>query len=205
MFIPRRLRLPAPVRRGSSQRGVTLIEAMVAMLLLLVITIGVLPMFTRSMAQNAAGSEATQAANHVRGHLDEMQQLPFNNLPLQIISGSDRVNNADFFAGNMTTQGDEQWAAPGAGTGPVLWSGDTTVRQYHLGRATDSDADGVDDTFEGLEDADNDGLFDSPLAAGTDPSQIEIKELDVLLTHEREVGGALETPRPYRVRLLKGV
>lgn len=189
--------------RARWQRGLTLIEALVAMLLLLIIMIGVLPLFTRSMTQNAAGSEATQAANHIRAHLDAMQQLPFNNLPLQIVSGDVRINTADYFAGDMTTQGDEHWAAPGNGTGPVLWRGETTVRQYRLGRALDTDSDGVDDSFEGLVDSDNDGLFDSPLPSGSD--QAQIKELDVLLTHQREEGGPIATPRPYRVRLLKGL
>ena len=69
--------------------------------------------------------------------------------------------------------------------------------------ALDDDADNIVDGFEGLEDADKNGVFDTPLASGSDPAFIHLKELDVVLTHEREEGNPIETPRPYRVRLIK--
>ena len=73
----------------------------------------------------------------------------------------------------------------------------------------DDDADNVIDGLVGLEDLDENGELDSPLAAGTDVAFVHFKELSVELASPRDDPSGARGPGPlgagpaYRVRTFK--
>lgn len=203
---------PSVHRRGRSRRGelgLTLIEALIAMAVLLLVAIGILPLFTRAILNNAAGSEATAAANHARQRIEELGQLPFNNVGVRITAGNQLLIQDEYFSGDQNRQGDEFFAAAGAGTGFELWDRTTRVRQFGMRGVIDANADNVIDGLLGLQDADNDGEFDDPLPVGTDVAFIHYKELSVELDSPRDDPSGANGPGPlgaapsYRVRTFR--
>jgi type II secretory pathway pseudopilin PulG len=193
------------------ERGMSLVEALIAMALLLLVAIGILPLFTRAMVNNAAGAESTLAANHARHRLEELGQLPITNIALEVSTGNQLLTQDQYFSG-QNARGDEEWDAAGAGTGFETWLRTTRVRQFRLldpPGAIDADLDGVVDGIGGLEDADEDGEFDNPLGPTTDLSSIHIREISVELVSPRDDpsgargAGVLGAAPAYRVRELK--
>ncbi|MEM7048753.1 MAG: hypothetical protein AAF604_03800 [Acidobacteriota bacterium] len=190
--------------RRAGERGITMVEALIAMALLLLVAIGILPLFTRAITNNASGSVSTQIANHARRQLETVYQLPFNNQALTITTGTERQSIDYFSSGNPKLIGDEVWTATQpTGTAYSSWTRTTMVRQYSLGGSpTDADADGVLDLLPGLQDADKDGLLDDPLSAGTDAGFIHLKEVEVLLQSNGSAQALGPTP-DLRIRVLK--
>ena len=58
-------------------RGFTLVEVLIAAAILLVVALGILPLFMRSIVSNMEGSDHTQVANAARARAEEFFQLPF--------------------------------------------------------------------------------------------------------------------------------
>lgn len=187
----------------AGERGLSLIEALIAMALLLLIAIGILPLFTRAMINNAAGSQATQTANHARGQIEDLTQLSFNNLALRVDAGAERLTDDAYFSGAPLGQGDEHWEAPGAGNGTVLAQRTTRVRQFSLNSLDDSDSDGIIDKIEGLVDGDEDGEFDNPQPSGTAVQFLHVKEVAVEVVTPRAPNSPLGTAPTYQVRTIK--
>lgn len=198
--------------RGRFERGMSLVEALLAMALLLLVAIGILPLFTRAMVNNAAGGEATAVANHARHRLEEFGQLPFNNLALTIEDGNERLTADVYYSGDDNAQGDETWAQAGSGSGAQLRDRVSRVRQFRLvdpPGAIDDDLDGVIDGLGGLTDDPADGEFDDPLDDTTDITTVHLKEISVELVNPRDDpanpggGGPLGASPPYRVRTFR--
>lgn len=189
--------------RTRTREGFTLIEVLLAMAILSLIVLGLLPLFTRAMMDNAAGQEAGQQANLGRSELEEMLQLPFNHLRLELQAGTETTVER-FYASGTGAQGDEAWTSVAAPAGEtVYWRRQTTVRQYGIRGVEDTDGDGVVDRVEGLEDADRDGLLDEPLPAGTLPASVHLKEVDVTLESQRPDGAPVRGTPPLRLRSYK--
>lgn len=196
----------ARVGRGrplrSTGRGFTLLEVLVAAGLLLVVLVGLLPLFMRSIMENVEGRESTQVSNHGRSELEVFKQLRFNNPELDITTGTETVVQQYWTMGDPDYVGDEQWVD----TVPLgefgLWDRTTTIRQYGINGVIDNDLDGIIDQIIGLEDADFDGYLDNPLTAGTTPGAIHLKEVDVAIETQAERAIAGE-PVDIRIRGIK--
>ena len=186
----------------SAAKGFTILEVLVAAGLLLVVLVGLLPLFMRSIMENVEGRESTQVSNHGRSELEIMKQLRFNNPELDITTGTETVVQRYWTMGDPDYVGDEEWVdtVPAGEFG--LWDRTTTVRQYGINNVIDTDLDGVIDQIVGLEDADYDGYLDNPLAAGTLPGAIHLKEVDVEVQNRAERAIAGE-PVDIRMRGLK--
>ena len=65
-----------------SQRGLTLIEMLIALALLGFILLGILPLFFGSMKSNFSASEYTSIHNLCRDRLEQLMNLPFNDAQL---------------------------------------------------------------------------------------------------------------------------
>jgi Tfp pilus assembly protein PilV len=164
-------------RRGEA--GFSLIEALIAAAILLIIALGLLPLFTRSINDNVSGNDATQATNNGRTELEELLQIPFNNQKIVVPDGTLLGETKDAWtAGAADKTGDTDegwWPDPGTGVtghGTVLWNRTTQVRQYSI-----SDLD--------------DGVLDHPQPGGTQPTYIQLKELTVVVDNPKKniVGG----------------
>jgi len=192
-------------RRGPSHsagKGFTLLELLVAAGLLLVVLVGLLPLFMRSILENVEGRESTQVSNHGRSELEIFKQIRFNNPELDITAGNETVVQQYWTRPDPHYVGDEKWVD----TVPVgelgLWDRTTTIRQFGINGVIDNDLDGIIDQIIGLEDADFDGYLDNPLAGGSLPGAIHLKEVDVQIESQAEHAIAGE-PVDIRMRGLK--
>ena len=84
----------APASRESRSpraAGMSLVEVLVAMLIISTIAIAILPLFTRSMRQNREGGNYTELTNVARSALEEYLQFDFNAPPLTIAAGTNEL------------------------------------------------------------------------------------------------------------------
>lgn len=175
------------LKRPAREAGFSMIEALVASLILLVIALGLVPLFSRSIGNNATGNDSLQSTNFGRGQLEEMIQLPFNNQSLDIPVGVAQGVGVEAWTVGSGSLGDDKegWAAGASpsGRGAVLWRRTTRVRQF------------------GITDAE-DGTLSSALPGGTQPIFVHLKEVEVQLDSGR-TGGPLGAARPLTLRVIK--
>lgn len=167
-------------RAPRGEGGFSLIEAMIGAALLLLIVLGVLPLFTRAMIDNAAGADYTRTTNHARSAAENLFQLSFNDTVMTVPTTGTSLVAPEFYS-ELT----KRWQ-PNTGTLPVgtQWLRTTTVRQY------------------GLSDVIEDGIFDRPLPGDTFPSAVHVKEIEVRV-ESAGVTGALGARKQMQMRLLK--
>lgn len=146
--------------------GFSLLEVLVASAILLVVAIGILPLFVSSIRSNQQGNDSTKVANFARERLEEFFEYPFNSTTLTIDTGNARSYD-EFYS-----SADGIWK-PGVPPtdDPELWSRRTTVRQY---------------SAQALED----GILEAAeiLPASASASQIHLKEIEVTVTSSRQAG-----------------
>lgn len=178
--------------------GLSLVEVLVAAALLLIIAVGILPLFTRALFNNNAGNEYTKVSNHGKSRVEEAYQLPFNGpLLMTVDAGQDSKVTVEHYREDT-----ESWE-PGPTPSPlptdtsnpfgvvqIPWERTTTVRQY---------------STEAIDDEDNavvDLKKDDALAGGTDPVFIHLKEVEVLVESTRS-GGPLGEGKQVVLRTFK--
>ena len=175
-----------PLHSGAA--GFSVVEALIAALILMFIALGLIPLFARALRDNTAGADATQASNHGRARLEEYQQLPFNNQDLTLAPGALAHGRDESWAlGARDAFGDDDegwWPGTPSDRGLVLWTRTTTVRQF------------------GINDLD-DGRLTDPLPGGTQPAFVHLKEVEVRLESERPVESPLGPGRRVVFRVLK--
>ncbi len=167
-------------RRRRGPGGFSLIEALVAAAIFLIIALGLVPLFTRSMISNAAGAESTDVSNFGRSRLEQFYQLPFNSADLTIDAGTEKQFD-DYFS-----FADHTWKTGAAPVGdPASFERTTIIRQYGIGALTD----GVLDP-------------DEALPAGEDATFIHLKEIEVNIVASR-ASGVMGPAKQINLRVLK--
>jgi Tfp pilus assembly protein PilV len=162
------------------ERGVSLIEAVIAAGLLLVIAAGILPLFAQSLSNNLAGSDSTAVSNTARSRVEEMIEMPFGSPEITLTAGSALVTNAYFsLADQKWVDGEETLADP------AVWTRTATIRQYSINALDDQKLE----TSEAL-------------TSDADPGQVHFKELEIAVAGTR-LGGPLGPSRRIQVRMLK--
>lgn len=167
---------PAPRRR---QRGFSLVEALVASLLLVVIVLALVPLFARSMSNTLAGREYSVASQHGRSRVDEYYQLPLEHEELLLPVGDGELVRDDWWDVD-----DKRWTDVSPPS-PPAWGRVTTVRQYSVN----------DLLLEGR-------LF-NPLAGGSPAPQVHLREVIVEVESERE-GGAAGSGKSISLTTVRG-
>lgn len=83
----------APSRRGpaAQQDGFSLIEVLIASVLLLVIALGVVPLFVRAIGLNQEGQAASEISVIASSELERMNELPWNSPDLTVPDGESEV------------------------------------------------------------------------------------------------------------------
>jgi Tfp pilus assembly protein PilV len=168
-------------RRPSRQGGFSVVEVLITAALLLVVAVGIVPLFTASLGNNRAGYEASEVSNHARSRLEEFMQLPFNSPDLTLQTGTER-QFVEYFSLN-----DQTWksgVAPPAD--PALWIRTTTLRQYGF------DLDPTQGTTS----------LTTPLPASAAPAAVHLKEVEVRIDSPR-LSGALGPGKSVVVRTYK--
>ncbi len=127
---------PGPTdRRAPTDAGFSLVEVMIATVLLLIVAIAVLPLFTRAIESNTAGGRATAMTTYMAQDIEAFNQATVDHPDWEIAAGTSRVLPdqylwvADEGIGDVTT-GDEVWKTDSTGGGIYLWKRSVTVRKY---------------------------------------------------------------------------
>jgi prepilin-type N-terminal cleavage/methylation domain-containing protein len=154
--------------RRERAAGFSLIEVLISLGILSIMLIGVLPLFTKSMTNNAEGNQITEVTNRSRLHVESLLSLPFDAPALTIpagsvipVSGEPGLETRELFSPS-----EERWLLPAdfpAGETP-LYTRITRVRQFNVTAISDTDLE--------LED-------DEALPGGTDPTFVHLKEIEV--------------------------
>ena len=170
---------PCPPAGRRPQEGMSLIEVMLASLLFLAISLGVVPLFTQSMISNSSGNDSTKAANFARARTEEMLHLPFNHQDLTIEAGSEKRSQ------EYWERSGETWHPfPIPAVGDAEWTRTTIIRQYNV-EAMEDDAVQIAEA----------------LPVGTDPSLVHLKEIEVQVA---QAGGLLtSSAKSIAVRTLR--
>lgn len=168
--------------RSRRERGVSLIEAVIAAGLLLVIAAGILPLFAQALSNNQSGSDSTWVSNTARTQVEELIELPFGGAAMTLTTGTELVTTSYY---SLEYRKWVDGEAPLDGSDPALWTRITTIRQYSI-NALD------DDKLETSE----------ALNADADPGQVHFKEIEVAVAGTRQ-GGPLGPSRRIAVRMLK--
>lgn len=159
--------------RRTREAGFSMIEALIAAAILLIIALGLLPLFARAITDNSNGNDATQTTNGSRTQLEELFQVPFNNTRLVVDGVGTESESLDSWAQGLadhTGDEDEGWW-PGTPTdrGTVLWTRTTRVRQYSVSDLLDGD-------------------LDNPLPGNTTPTFVQMKEIEVVMNNPKGWG-----------------
>ncbi len=163
------------VRRHTSA-GFSIIEALIAAAILLLVAIGVLPLFVRAMTNNVSGSESTRVSNYSKSQIEDLFQLPFGSATLEV--GGTLLVPQYFEDPNPAIDGDERWVTTTTAGRLVTWDRVATVRQY----AVSAFDDGVLQTSEAQ-------------PAGTATEFIHLKEIEVDVDARRAPGVLQLAPR----------
>ncbi|MCP4664354.1 MAG: prepilin-type N-terminal cleavage/methylation domain-containing protein [bacterium] len=188
-FNPRWKRFPSAVHR---QRGLSLIEVLIAAALLLVVTLGIVPLLVRARADNVRGWEATTVTSHLKTTLDPVLEFDFGSARMTVPVNSTEELTIDFWtAGTRGLVHDpcEGWCAEPEGRGDVVWTRAVRVRQFNVGAlGNPGDPDNTP--------------FDEPLDGDASPDFVHLKEIRVDIRGTRQ-GGALGAGQNYSVTLYK--
>lgn len=183
------------LRTRRSSGGFTLIETLVSAAILLIIAVGILPLFIRSIANNTLGGELSQKSNHAKTIMEELVQVPFDSPQIAVVAGSDRTTTDYFTLGTLGaavgSDASHGWAPAGfAGAtdtsrGSVVWERRTRIRNFRI--ADFESASEIDPTAGTL----SSYTPPTPLPAGVNPTEIQLVEIQVDLhnfvdaTHSR--------------------
>jgi hypothetical protein len=132
-------RAPRPPRH---EAGYSVVEGLIAALILLIVVLGVLPLISQSMLNNSQGNSSSEQANGAVDALEELISLPYDAPEMTIASGSTSLVNR-----SHRELEDARWQDGAyAGTASAQFERTATVEMF------------------AVDDIDNDGdyTFDSP-------------------------------------------
>lgn len=159
--------LPDPRRRRPEEAGFSLIETLIAAAVLLLILIGLLPLFERSRLNLMQGNDATRTANAVVDLSERLLSENFNSFTTNIPAGATERVITD----NWLLNGD-QWSATVPVGDQAQFIRTVTIQQFSVADATDDD----DDAFE------------TPLDGSAPPTSVHAKRFQIDITNPRSGG-----------------
>ena len=160
-------------RPHSSEAGFSIIEGLIAALLLLVVTLGILPLFSRAMNNNLKGNDSTRQSNGAVDAFESAAALQFNDGAMTIPPGQTSLvvtetlalKKIDSPTGGYDTAMSTRWELPAdlaTGDQPSL-NRVRTLRQFSF------------------DDFNDNQMFDNPLDGIVEPRLVHLKVLDVVI------------------------
>lgn len=178
--------------RLRSQRGMSVVEVLVAAGLLLVISLAILAMLTRSLANNTRGWEATQTSNFARTQLDQYLGEYLSAPGIEISAGATENTASQFWASGSSVidnDADEGWYdSESLAQGTVLLEKSTTVTQFNV-KTLLGDPAGLNDDGEYYYQI-SPSKLSSPLSGDVDPRFANLKRIELTIKGRRQ-GGSL--------------
>lgn len=182
MHVGRAVSPSAPPRLHAA--GMSLIEVLIAVAIMVTVSLSLLPLFARSIRQNREGGNWTETNNVARSALEEYQQLEFGATQLVIPAGStERLSNQYWNAVNRRWADLADPSNPPAG---ARWQRSVSVQQFSSG-----------DLIE-------DGWLDDPLDGAAPADQVQLKLVRVLvrpLWRNEQIG----RPTPVVLEAIKSI
>lgn len=117
-----------PARRGAGEAGFSMIEALIAAAVLLILAVGMIPLFARAMINNALGNDYTQATAHGLTGLEKPNKLPMTNTDL----AGTRIQFVEKGIQSGSPVGDLDWRYTPTYTNKVTWTRTTQERYYSV-------------------------------------------------------------------------
>ena len=178
--------------------GFSMIEVMIAGAILLIISLGLIPLFVQAVRNNETGSDYLQATNENKGRLEEASSLSINSATLALPAGATEGQVVESYAQGARNQiGDINegwWAGTPTGKGDLLWTRTTRIHAFSI---TALDQDAKDFTLSPTE-----RLTGASASDTSDLTNQNLKEVEVVLESEKDssvFGGTKRTT----FRLLK--
>jgi len=169
-----------------TERGFTVIEGLIATAILLVVAIGIIPLFASSILNNTRGSDSTQASNFSKTSVETFASLPVNLAPLTLGTGQTELDAPQWWKpGNGQLNDPSQGWQSGTTTSVKYWTRNSAVQQY---KASDIATTGSAST---------------PWVGGT-PCQGMVKMVTVNVQSSKQ-GGILGIGEQISLQLLKSV
>lgn len=158
---------------GSGKSGFSLLEVLIAAVILMVIALGLVPLYSRSIRSNLEGFDYTQVSNLAKSRAEEHIQLPFDDPRLTVPGGSTEASVDDFYSAR-----DKEWVLVLDDGDSALFDRTTTVRQFSVGNVTE------------------------PLDGNAPPEAVHLKEITVAVRANR-AGAAFGPGKAITVRVFK--
>jgi prepilin-type N-terminal cleavage/methylation domain-containing protein len=172
--------LVSPARR---QRGMSLIEVLVGVAIMMIIAMGLIPLFSRSIRQNREGANFTDLTNVARTTLEEYVRYDFNAPQLTLAPGKVDLTVQQYYD---TTSA--QWVAiPATIPYTARFQRTIVVEQFTAGDLTDN------------------GSLDDPLDGGVTKDAVQVKRIRVLVRPLWKFEAAFGRPTPVQVETLKAI
>ncbi|MDH3744597.1 MAG: hypothetical protein OES47_05785 [Acidobacteriota bacterium] len=114
-------------RAAVRSSGFSLAELLIASLILLMIILGILPLFTQATVNNTKGAHSMEVSNFARAGVEELFQLPLDSPLLTITAGNESVIAQKYLVNT------KQWVPmtdPPNLADPAKWTRTATIRQY---------------------------------------------------------------------------
>ena len=153
---------PRSQEHPSGEAGFSLVEALVATGILLLIAIGLIPLFASSILNNTRGSDSTVSTNFSRTQVEGLLQLPFNSPSLTVPAAGSQAETDEWWApGAAGTINDpsEGWVNAAVTPKPAStvspWSRTTVVSQFSVAALADGQLDPKSEAENGATPANN--------------------------------------------------
>lgn len=149
-------------QRRHREAGFSLIEALIAALLLLIVILGVLPLVSRGVMNNLQGNDASNEANASIDGIEKLVSLPFENIALEVPVGQTTLVATDYYllAGNS-------WSTAVPTSDLAQYTRTATIEQFSAA------------------DLDFDETLDTPLDGGVGPGFVHIKRITMTIDNAR--------------------
>jgi prepilin-type N-terminal cleavage/methylation domain-containing protein len=170
--------------RFAGQRGFSMIEALIAAAIIGFVAIGLIPLFTRAIGDNMAGSDYTRVSNYARSEEEDYAREPFANYSTAVPTGQTQGQVVQYI--DPTSK---QWVTVASLANvpknpDINWTRTITYTQYDA------------------RDMDDDELFDYPLTGGTAAPSVQVLQATVEVQAISAIGPA-GGHRTTTVRYLK--
>jgi len=129
---------------GGRESGFSMVESLIAALIIGIVAIGILPLFTRAMVDNMAGADYTRVTNYAKSKEEDFTRMPFLQQTIQVPAGQTNVMTTEYM-----DPASLYWVATKPPNPLAVWTRVTTYTQYNM------------------YDTDDDKMFNNPIDSGT--------------------------------------
>jgi len=132
----------ATIDSPGPEAGFSLIEALIATGILLMIAVGIIPLFATSILNNTRGADSMSATNYGRSQIETLEGMVLKQTPaVSVAAGQKQLVTSEYWTPGATNQindSSEGWYAGTAPSGTLAtWTRQTTVTEFGLSAVDD--------------------------------------------------------------------